>query len=123
MDVSNIDKYRGILDQKGLVQKMFPQVMREETLVPFKNHSSLKKLLDVLDSKPMEYTEYFDIDEKIGIDGILVSNFFNKQYLKEQIKRFENDSNSIETNEKNNIDGLGTYVLEIINKNSKKTLF
>ena len=124
------DNYRGILNQKGLVQKMFPQVMRDDTSILDKKRSNniinefnLKKLLDVLNSKPMEYTEYFDIDEKIGVEGIPVSNFFDKQYLKQQIKRLEKDSNSIETIEKNSIDGLATYVLEIINENYKKTLF
>jgi hypothetical protein len=124
------NNYRGILNQKGLVQKMFPQVMRDDTSILDKKQSinydtssNLIKLLDVLNSKPIEYTEYFDTDEKIGVEGIPVSNFFNKQYLKEQIKRSEKDSNSIETIEINSIDGLATYVLEIINENSKKTLF
>lgn len=112
------DNYIGILDQKGLVQKMFPQVMRDDNYIISDDTSSdvnsdLKKLLDVLNSKHMEYTEYFDTDEKIGVDNIPVSNFFNKQYLKEQIQRLEQDNN----------DGLAAYVLEMINENSKKTLF
>jgi len=135
-DFDKIDLEKHFLNQSGYVQRMFPQVNKgvskaldakggsldakgssenEKTFSENENglNSNLQKLLDILSKdKTIEYTQYFDEDEKIGVLAIPVSNFFDKRYLQQQIERSEKDLGFIQTMKQSSINSLASYVLD-----------
>jgi hypothetical protein len=124
-----IDLEKHFLNQSGYVQRMFPQVNKGVSKAldakggsldakgSSENenglNSNLQKLLDILSKdKTIEYTQYFDEDEKIGVLAIPVSNFFDKRYLQQQIERSEKDLGFIQTMKQSSINSLASYVLD-----------
>jgi hypothetical protein len=132
LDKVNLDKVN-FLNQSGYVQRMFPQVNKGvNEKISYKNvemssednglNSNLQKLLDrLLKDKYIEYKQYFDTDEKIGVLAIPVSNFFNKRYLQQQIERSKKDLGFIQIMKQSSINSLAGYVLdEMKEKNRMK---
>lgn len=125
LDKVNLDKgnleNENFLNQSGYVQRMFPQVNKSvNKKISFENisedngvNSNLQKLLDhLLKDKSIEYKQYFDTDEKIGVLAIPVSNFFDKRYLQQQIERSKNELGFIQTMKQSSINSLAGYVLD-----------
>jgi len=82
------------------------------------SYENLEKLLDIIkDSNNIEkYSKYFNKDSKIGLLDIPVSNFFDKNYLQEQISKSRNNLDFTERMKQDSIEGAAGQILNLINK-------
>jgi len=120
----NLDKEedKNFLNQSGYVQRMFPLDTKSvDTDTKSVNvfsannglNSNLQTLLDILSKdKSIVYTQYFDEDEKIGVLATPVSNFFDKRYLQQQIRRSKKDLGFIQRMKQSSINSVASYVLD-----------